>query len=659
MFSSQSGTRRSSRQLLIAAAVVLVVVVVARAYAPALEGTFIWDDHVLAENDASFRHVSLGRLFTQPFWPEDSLGDSRAPYFRPLVLLSLRFDMALGGTPVEFHFTNVFLHLVACVLVTVTAIRLGARHEAAVLASLFWGLAPRLTESVAWISGRTDVLAGVFGLAALALSPETRDDDARPHRWSVTRSVLAGLCLFAALLAKEVGVAFALALIVAAASKRVHRDRHALARTAGYIGLPVVAWVALRLVATSARKGASSPEHALGAGRRASAVFEAISRYSEMLVDFARPQTSIGMLNEPNILRALVGGVVVVLLVALLVRFGRRLPVGARIASTLAVAAMLPVLHVVPIAIAGSIAADRLLYVPLLGLALTLAVVGRSLGSRGRLVAASVCLVVAVVSFRATSARAADYGDEARFWVNAAERAHAHNVTSRNALASVVQKAGEVELSCRLYERSHQALLGSPHEWLAPHKRTLESLVSCWARSGRYEDAVRLSEDLSRRYPTSGRIQMGLGFALLHVRDFEGATSAFTRSLTLDKALTRVVAPVLAQIPRARAEWSRFSDPARRADRVAWAEHLANVGRGKEAEATYLEIALDPSLTNAVRQNAIEFLVFEGSLEAAERTVGYSATAVYRHALTERVDQRRVAYTKVDRLRARIIELAR
>jgi tetratricopeptide (TPR) repeat protein len=642
---------RSLRQLLIAIAAALSLFLIARAYEPARAGAFVWDDHVLTNEDAGFRQVPLPELFVQGFWPNDPTLDAHAPYFRPLVLLSLRFDAALGGTPVEYHFTNLFLHLVACCLLGVTARRLGASSGAAVLAALGWGLAPRLTESVAWISGRGDVLAGVFGLAALALSPEIGRPP-RSRRAAGARAAGAAMCLLGALLSKEVGVAFAFALAVAAIARR---DRRTAARAAGSIVAPLAVWLALRTIALAGSTGSLSP---LGAGRRAATVLEAVGRYAEMIVDFARPRASIGLVGEVDTARAIAGSVVVLAGLALVLRYARGLPAGARVAAALGLAGLAPVLHVVPLAMAGSVAADRLLYVPLTGLALSLAVVVSALTPRARAMAALAVLALVLASYGATRARAVDYADEAHFWVVTAEHAHPRNVVARNALALVVQNAGEIELSCRLYERSAGALDGTRFAWLPAHKRTLESLVNCWAKSGRYDDAVRLAEELSRRYPTSGRVQMELGFARLHVRDFDGATRAFERAREIDARVAKFVMPALARIAATRARWAELQNaPAR--DPIVWARHLASVGRANDADAAFLAIALDPSSNESERQSAIGYLVDDGSVASAERVIARAEPPLRRQILVEQLTLRQRARGRVDALRGRIEALAR
>ena len=83
------------------------------------------------------------------------MGDRQAtqPYYRPLTIFPLALDHELwGADPRGFHRTNVALHLLVCALVFLLARRLGAEVVAAALATLAWGLFPRLTEAVTFVS---------------------------------------------------------------------------------------------------------------------------------------------------------------------------------------------------------------------------------------------------------------------------------------------------------------------------------------------------------------------------------------------------------------------------------------------------------------------------------------------------------------------------
>src|ERR1700733_11633186 len=157
-----TSARRRTGIAFVALFTLLVVV-----YAPALDGPYLWDDHALAERDED-HPPPLSSVLVSPFFGPDPLRDARPPYYRPLTTLSLRADRALlRRGPLGHHFINVVLHALAAIFLAVFARRLGARPIAAVLAATLWALAPRLTEAVAWISGRPEVLAGALSFAAL------------------------------------------------------------------------------------------------------------------------------------------------------------------------------------------------------------------------------------------------------------------------------------------------------------------------------------------------------------------------------------------------------------------------------------------------------------------------------------------------------------
>lgn len=639
------------RKLLVVLAGVAMLVGVALAYAPAKDAALVWDDHVLVAKGASTFKAPITKILFGAFWPETPLADARAPYYRPLVILTFLADHARGGTPADFHLTNVVLHLLGCVFLAIAARRLGARPLAAIAAALLWGLAPRLTESVVWIAGRTDLLAGTLGLAALALAP---DVGAAPGRRAVpVRAAVAAVCLLGAMLSKEVGVAFALAIVLG--TLRRSRDRATILRLAGYVGVPVAVWASARQIALA---GKDVHLRDLGAGRRAATVLEALARYVEMTLDALHPRTCIGMLGEVDGARAALGGVLAIALVALLVRYRRASP--AMVAScTLSIVSLGLVLHVVPFTLAGSVAADRLLYAPLAGLAIGGAVVVSAASTNVRRAAGILALGLAILFAQATRRRAAEYGDELGFWITAAENAHPHNTMPVSLLAGLVNDADDVALACQLYERSTRILEASERAGLAAHRRARENLAACWGRSGRYADALRISNALAHDYPDAARVQLGLAFARLHMRDFDGAIAAFERTRALDRALASDVSTLLVDVQTAHQEWSRFQSTAERsAAPLAWANHLARVGRRPEATAAFLAVALSSSRSELERRSAIDFLVLEGELDAAERALATPDTSAWAAAMRARLAERQARHARLLAVRPAIAQLA-
>lgn len=630
------------QRLLLFAAAVLALSFVARVYAPALRGAFIWDDHHLVEQSSPYQHAPLGELLTRPYWPQSPFADARTPYYRPVVLLSYRFDRALGGAPAEFHFTNVALHLLTCISLAIVAVRAGATIPAAIVASTFWGAFPRLTEAVAWIAGRTDVLAAFFGFAALAIWPETSPaprERSPASTWA--RSLLGGLLLLLACASKEVALAFAAAMIFTVVLRRGSWPRAAIA-----IGLPLLTYFALRFRAFATLEVPASRE--LGIERRGATVLEAIERYTEMTLDPFHSRTSIGMLGEVDGTRAALGAVITLAALLGIVLAVRRGTFGARLAMVLGLFAIAPVIQIIPLPLTSAVVADRLLYVPLGAVAIGLALLG---SGRPRAFGAA-ALVLAIIIGGATHARASDYLEETAFWTVAAENSHPHNTAARTSLARWLDASGEPEAACPIYEQSLAILTEQHLESRPPHRRARENLASCWARVGRYEDAVRMSRQLVNDFPDMARLFLALGFAELHVREFERAAIAFETASRLEGGKLARYVVSNAELATIRADAARFDE----LDRLAKARHLGDLGRAIDSAEAYFAIAIDPNESVKARQVSAAYLMEEGPYTLAIEALAVVPTSELGWATrTEQIwKRRRAAHRGLEAVRDRV-----
>lgn len=97
-------------------------------------------------------------------------------FLRPGTVLSLMADRAIWSSrEAGFHATNLLLHIAASLLVYALARRifggagLRAPETAACLAACVFAVLPCHSESVCWISGRTDLLAAVLGVGSTLL----------------------------------------------------------------------------------------------------------------------------------------------------------------------------------------------------------------------------------------------------------------------------------------------------------------------------------------------------------------------------------------------------------------------------------------------------------------------------------------------------------
>ena len=180
---------------------------------PTLVAPFFADDYFHVESAEHLRDA-LARGWVLPI---DSLGAWWTPhgfsvqYFRPLIVVSFAIDRLLYGEHAfGYHLTNFALHACGTLLVWGVARRiLGAGFGAWAAAALF-GIHPCHTLAVGWISGRTDVLAGVLYVGAFLAYLESRPSPGAPSRpgRSLALAALASGVFAVALLAKEMALTF-------------------------------------------------------------------------------------------------------------------------------------------------------------------------------------------------------------------------------------------------------------------------------------------------------------------------------------------------------------------------------------------------------------------------------------------------------------------
>ena len=83
--------------------------------------------------------------------------------YRPLKTLSYALDYKIWGLrPFGYHLTNLLLHILSSALVFLIAWKIWRNRGLALFIALFFSLHPTRVESVAWITGRKDVLSGFF-----------------------------------------------------------------------------------------------------------------------------------------------------------------------------------------------------------------------------------------------------------------------------------------------------------------------------------------------------------------------------------------------------------------------------------------------------------------------------------------------------------------
>lgn len=171
-------------------------------YLPSLGAGLVWDDHTLFETQLPF-FQSLQDVLSPPA----GLRQWATSYYRPVITASHLAEIAwFGPRPARAaHAAVLVFHALTTLFATILAAQLlrGRRfgHWGAAAAGFAFAVHPLHTESVAWISGRSDVLSALFLFAGLSLALAARDSSAR---WPL---VVSPILFFLALAAKETGFA--------------------------------------------------------------------------------------------------------------------------------------------------------------------------------------------------------------------------------------------------------------------------------------------------------------------------------------------------------------------------------------------------------------------------------------------------------------------
>src|SRR5262249_46955753 len=137
-------------------------------------GGFVSDDHKVLE-----RGRLVGSLGNLPqVWTHDTMFNSDGGAFqavatvdtyRPLTMTTFFVEVALfGRRPAPLHAVSVLIHLGCVLLAFAVGRRLGASDAAALLGAALFAAHPAVSEAVHWVNGRSDPLATLFFLAAVA-----------------------------------------------------------------------------------------------------------------------------------------------------------------------------------------------------------------------------------------------------------------------------------------------------------------------------------------------------------------------------------------------------------------------------------------------------------------------------------------------------------
>ncbi|MHC4943478.1 MAG: tetratricopeptide repeat protein [Planctomycetota bacterium] len=622
----------------------LIAAAVFFSYRGILDGEFVYDDPLLIHDSplVADPEASMWDAFSQPYF---GAGGQGVGFYRPLMTLLFRLEYKLFEAEAwGFHLDNLLIHLGACWTLFGLFVLLGACRPWALAGALLMAVHPVTTESVAWISGRTDPLALLFMLLSLIFLVgflRTRQEGRIKHQrqWMITLSLIS---FIAALLTKEIAylLPVAVLLVLFAADRDEMGFEEKPAKSVWLIFGTFVGLAVLLFILASALPQTDDAELYSGRGtgwERGLTFLALLPAYLAKLcwpfdLNIAHP---VVLINE--VINPFVGAGLLILLMGILlfILALRKRSLMPALGLSFFLLALLAVSNTVFPIYYGLREMDfpffeRYLYIPLAGL-LT---VFTSLAPRrpGRFIAfAPLILVLCLCPFlgTVTKARSNEWRDNVSLFLVGVERFPESPSLTFN-LGQAFMEAGK-------FREARSAFYSAYHLDESLDMARVQEAVALAGYSD-VEDGVALLEEILDADPENGQAWEAMGFIYGRAGQWLDAYEAYSRALPLvgHDPITRssrdlAAKGVKAELETLFLEKKDFEAVLERADRVlAWypqctwaleARGLAlyEMGKEKEAKKTF-EACLRSAEIPPVRAMAalIEIYEREGQAEKAE-----------------------------------------
>lgn len=189
--------------VLIAVVVVLVYYETSNFWEVADDSRLIYDNTDFLKDWSNLKNTLVSPLPVKTHEP--------LPFYRPIVSLTYFVYYNLGNSLRSHHIFNLAAHTFNTILLYLLVFLLFKNIPLSILTSLFFAAHPLHISSVAWISGRTDLIACFFFLLTMILFIKSKDHQKLPrHLLLVGATISYILCLFS----KETTLALPLLLFV-------------------------------------------------------------------------------------------------------------------------------------------------------------------------------------------------------------------------------------------------------------------------------------------------------------------------------------------------------------------------------------------------------------------------------------------------------------
>lgn len=137
-------------------------------YFPAFNADFTLDDVPIIEENAFIKSLDkIPAIWTSHYWA-GKIDANDTGLYRPLTLTTYNLQYAItGDNPTPFHILNILLHALVCFVLYKMMNLLFGDYRLSIVAGLLYAVHPIHSEAVAGIVGRAEILASLFILTSM------------------------------------------------------------------------------------------------------------------------------------------------------------------------------------------------------------------------------------------------------------------------------------------------------------------------------------------------------------------------------------------------------------------------------------------------------------------------------------------------------------
>ncbi|PIP18826.1 MAG: hypothetical protein COX41_06170, partial [Candidatus Omnitrophica bacterium CG23_combo_of_CG06-09_8_20_14_all_41_10] len=179
------------------------------AYSNSLHNPFIWDDvGLIIRNPLIQDWHNWLKAFSSDLYAGTVASSN---FYRPIQTLSFIWDYHFWQlNPYGYHLTNILLQILVSFSVFLFLRRIVGSVNISFLSAALFSVSPLNTEAVTYVSGRAEMLMGLFLISSLLLFIKAED---KRHKVKLIYLILSYAAFILALLSKELSLVFPLVIL--------------------------------------------------------------------------------------------------------------------------------------------------------------------------------------------------------------------------------------------------------------------------------------------------------------------------------------------------------------------------------------------------------------------------------------------------------------